>query len=172
MKKYAGFISVMAFSVFIFCTAVFAAEVDLKSFSDDDLKALYEEVREEMTARGISIGGEITLREGKFIVGEDILPGTYTITCLETDGEKIGDAYSALGDALNSLGDGNDGSGALMDTLGGMMEDVVTAQVQILGDYGSVLKSFELKGGERSTIALEGNTAVEITGGTCRLESQ
>ena len=36
MKKYAGFISVMAFSVFIFCTAVFAAEVDLKSFSDDD----------------------------------------------------------------------------------------------------------------------------------------
>ena len=125
-----------------------------------------------MVNRGLPISKEITLREGKFIVGEDILPGTYTITCQETDGEKIGDAYSSLGNAIDSLDDENSGAGSLMDALGGMMEDVALTTVEILGDYGDVLKSFEMKSGETATITLDENTAIQVTGGTIVLEAE
>ena len=59
-----------------------------------------------------------------------------------------------------------------MDALGGMMEDVALTRVEVLGDYGSVRKSFEMKGGETTTITLEENTALEVTGGTVSLEAE
>ena len=149
-----------------------ASDIDLSSLGDDQLKQLYEDVRAEMVNRNLPISKEITLREGKFVVGEDILPGTYTITCRETDGEKLGDAYSSLGSALEGLDSENSGAGGLMDALGGMMEDVALTRVEVLGDYGSVRKSFEMKGGETTTITLEENTALEVTGGTVSLESE
>ena len=163
---------VTAICVLILGTTAFASDIDLASLGDDQLKQLYEDVREEMVNRGLPISKEITLREGKFIVGEDILPGTYTITCQETDGEKIGDAYSSLGNAIDSLDDENSGAGSLMDALGGMMEDVALTTVEILGDYGDVLKSFEMKSGETATITLEENTAIQVTGGTIVFETE
>lgn len=163
---------VTAICVLILGTTAFASDIDLASLGDDQLKQLYEDVREEMVNRGLPISKEITLREGKFIVGEDILPGTYTITCQETDGEKIGDAYSSLGNAIDSLDDENSGAGSVMDALGGMMEDVALTTVEILGDYGDVLKSFEMKSGETATITLEENTAIQVTGGTIVFETE
>lgn len=163
---------IMAVCVLMLGITAFAADIDLASLGDEELKQLYEDVRIEMVNRGLPASKEITLREGKFIVGEDILPGTYTITCMETDGEKLGDAYSSLGSALDSLDEENRGVSGLMDALGGMMEDVALTRVEVLGDYGSVLKSFEMKSGETTSITLEENTALEVTGGTISLESE
>jgi hypothetical protein len=171
MKKIVRIV-VTAACVLLLGITAFASDIDLASLEDDQLKQLYEEVRAEMVNRGLPVSKEITLREGKFIVGEDILPGTYTITCQETDGEKIGDAYSALGNAIDSLDEENSGAGSLMDTLGGMMEDVALTRVEILGDYGDVLKSFEMKSNESTTITLEENTAIQVTGGTVSLEAE
>ena len=158
-------------SVMLMCSVVLAAEIDVSSMSDDELKTLFEKVKTEMTSRGLPITNSITLREGKWVVGEDIVPGTYTITCLESEGENIADAYSSLGDAIDSLDKDNEGLGSLLGTLGGMMGDIVTTEIKVLGDYGTELKSFSLKGGESTTITLEANTALEISGGTCTLES-
>ena len=97
---------VTAICVLMLGITAFASDIDLASLGDDQLKQLYENVKAEMVNRGLPVSKEITLREGKFIIGEDILPGTYTITCRETDGEKIGDPGASLPVAdLNMEGD-------------------------------------------------------------------
>ena len=49
------------------------AENTLAGYSDDQLKQLYEMVKEEMMKRGLPLAQEVTLREGKFIVGTCVL---------------------------------------------------------------------------------------------------
>ncbi|MBQ3703739.1 MAG: hypothetical protein II885_13445 [Oscillospiraceae bacterium] len=71
--------------------------------------------------------------------------------------------YSSLGGLYGgSLGD-------LMGSLGGMMSDILNTEVKIIGDYGTVLKSFELKAGDSVRLTLEKNTALQISEGTCTL---
>ena len=140
-----------------------SAENSLANYSDAQLKQLYEAVKEEMLSRGLPLAEEITLREGKFIVGQDILPGTYTLKCTETAGETYGGLYSSLGDMFN------DELGGLMGSLGDMMGEVINARAEIIGDYGTVLKSYELKAGESVRITLEEETALQISDGTCVL---
>ena len=91
---------------------------------------------------------------------------TYTLKCLSTSGDTYGDMYSALGGMADSLGED---WGGLFGSLGGMMSDVINAEVEILGDYGAVLKSFELKAGDSVRITLSEGTALQITDGTCVL---
>ena len=148
MKKLFSSLLIAALVLSLFSVSAFADSNPFSKYSDKELRELYDAVREEMIARGLPLAQEITLREGKFIVGEDILPGTYTIKCLSTSGETYGDMYSALG---------------------GMMSDVINAEVEILGDYGTVLKSFELKAGDSVRITLSDGTALQITDGTCVL---
>ena len=124
------------------------AENSLANYSDSQLKQLYEMVREEMVKRGLPLAQEVTLREGKFIIGQDILPGSYTIKCTETFGDTYGDAYSSLG---------------------GMMGDLINAEVEILGDYGTVIKSFELGVGDTARVTLTEGTALQISDGVCVL---
>ena len=76
-----------------------------------------------------------TLREGKYIVGEDIEAGVYTLTCTATAGEQMKDAYGSLGSAFDAL-DGDGGYSSLFGALGGMMEGVIDMTVEIGGDYG------------------------------------
>ena len=142
------------------------AENTLTGYSDDQLKQLYEMVKEEMMKRGLPLAQEVTLREEKFIVGQDILPGTYTLKCTATSGDTYGDLYSSLGDAYSSF---DSALGGLMGSLGGMMGDVINAEVEILGNYGTVLKSFEMKAGDSVRITLEEGTALQISDGTCVL---
>ena len=142
------------------------AENTLTGYSDDQLKQLYEMVKEEMMKRGLPLAQEVTLREGKFIVGQDILPGTYTLKCTATSGDTYGDLYSSLGDAYSSF---DSALGGLMGSLGGMMGDVINAEVEILGNYGTVLKSFEMKAGDSVRLTLEEGTALQISDGTCVL---
>ena len=98
MKKIVSVMLLAALLLSLFTATASAADSNpLSKYSDKELRELYEAVREEMIARGLPLAQEVTLREGKFIVGEDILPGTYTLKCLSTSGDTYGDMYSALG---------------------------------------------------------------------------
>lgn len=144
----------------------YAESVDLKSLSDRELLSLYESVRTEMAERGITAAR--SLRAGTYIIGEDILPGTYLITCTGTEAEALGDAYSSLGNAYGALL--GDEWGSLMGSLGGAMGTLSGVTVQVLGDYGTVLKKIEMKTGDRSTIALSEGTALKVSEGSITIE--
>ena len=162
MKQVLSIVLVLLMFLSVLTCASFADNA-LSNYTDAQLKELYESVKAEMVKRGLPLAQKITLKEGKFIVGQDILPGSYTIRCTETFGDTYGDVYSSLGGLFG------DDLGGMMDSLGGMMGDLINAQVEILGDYGSVLKSFELGVGDSSRITLEEGTALQITDGTCVL---
>ena len=162
MKRLISAILVLVLFVSVLGVNAFAAR-QLSEYSDDELKQLYELVREEMTNRGLPLAQEITLRKGKFIVGQDILPGSYTIKCTETFGDTYGSGCSPLGGLF-----GGD-LGGMMGSLGGMMGDLINAQVKILGDYGTELKSFELGIGDTARVTLQEGTALQISDGTCVL---
>ena len=108
------------------------------------------------------------LREGKYIIGEDIEPGTYTLTCIGTAGTQMNDAYGSLGNAFDALEGGNEFS-ALFGLLGNMAEDFVDMTVEIIGDYGDVLKTCTMKTGDTMTITLRVETALQITDGSCTI---
>ena len=111
---------------------------------------------------------ERTLREGKYIVGEDIEAGVYSLTCTATAGEQMKDAYGSLGSAFDAL-DGDGGYSSLFGALGGMMEGVIDMTVEIVGDYGDVLKRYDMKAGDSLKITLKANTALKISDGSCTL---
>lgn len=118
-------------------------------------------------AEGAS-GGWV-LREGKYIVGEDIPAGSYTLTCTGTAGEQLNDAYGSLGSTFDALGGGSE-MNALFGMLGGMAENWVDMSVNILGGYGDVLKSYSLKNGESIYLTLKPNTALQISDGSCTVQ--
>ncbi len=162
MKKRIAVLLALLLALAVFPVSAYA-DSSLKDYTDAQIRQLYEMVREEMLSRGLPLTQEMTLREGKFIVGRDIRPGTYTIKCTKTSGDTLGDLYSSLGEAYSGL---DSALGGLMGSLGGMMGDVVTAEVRIIGDYGTVLKSFELKAGDSIRVTLEDNTALQLGEGT------
>ena len=120
---------------------------------------------------GVGIAEEAavrTLPEGKYIIGRDIEPGLYTLTCVETAGEQLNDAYGALGNAFNALDHSQDYS-SIFGAFGGLMETLVGTTVEIIGDYGDVLDSYEMKTGDSIVIRLEEETALSITDGRCAI---
>lgn len=165
MKKLFSTLLVLSLALCLFSISASAAN-SISDYSDDQLKQLYELVRDEMIKRGLPLAREISLREGKFIVGQDIQPGTYTLKCTETFGETYGDAYSSLGGLFG------DELGGLMGSLGGMMSDMINAEAEIIGNYGTVLKSFELKSGDSVRITLEEGTALQLSDGAFVLISE
>ncbi len=167
MKKLYTSLLVAALILSLFAvTASAAGAPDFSKMSDKEVQELYDAVRQEMIGRGLPLAQEITLNAGKFIIGEDILPGTYIIKCLKSDGDAYGDLYSSLGDAYSSM---DSGLGGLIGSLGGMMGEVITTSVEILGDYGSVMKSYELKIGDSVTVRLEEGSALQISDGSVLL---
>ena len=112
-----------------------------------------------------------SLREGKYVIGEDIEPGRYTLTCTGTAGEQMSDAYGSLGNAFDALEGGNS-YGSLFGALGGMMEEYVHMTVEILGDYGDVLKTYSMKTGDSMSIVLKAQTALQITDGSCTIAAE
>ena len=123
-------------------------------------------VAEEQTG----IEGRV-LREGKYIIGEDIEAGTYTLTCIATAGEQMNDTYGSLGDAFDAIEGGNE-FGSLFGMLGGMAEDYVDMTVEIIGDYGDVLKTYSMKTGDTMSITLKEETALQITDGSCTIVAE
>lgn len=111
------------------------------------------------------------LREGKYIIGEDIEAGTYTLTCIATAGEQMNDTYGSLGSAFDAIEGGNE-FGSLFGMLGGMAEDYVDMTVEIIGDYGDVLKTYSMKTGDTMSIILKEETALQITDGSCTIVAE
>ena len=153
-----------------FLTAGSAESYDLSELSDNALTKLYGLLRQEMEDRGLPEPKSYELPAGKYIIGQDIMPGRYVLICTNTSGENLGNAYSSLGGFLGSLGeeDGADYRG-MFGSLGGLMSDLVSLQVQIIGDYGNVLKSYEMKKDQTMQITLEEKTALQIADGSCTL---
>lgn len=121
------------------------------------------EVTEETESR--------VLREGKYIIGEDIEAGTYTLTCTATVGEQMNDAYGSLGDAFDALEGGNE-FGSLFGMLGGMAENYVDMTVEIIGDYGDILRTYSMKTGDTMSITLKAETALQIMDGSCTITAE
>lgn len=159
-------------AVLIMALPVLGQADEVRSLSDDQLRSLYETVKAEMSRRGLD-SVEMTLQEGKYIIGKDIPAGSYTITCLSTEGEDLNNMYSSLGSAYNSL-DSSSGTdwGSLFGALGGLMEDISELEVEILGDYGDVLKKVTLKKDASVDLTLNEGTALQISEGTAKLSSR
>ncbi len=166
MKKLFSALLVLFLLPVFLSPAAFAESGALSRCSDAEIRQLYESLREELIRRGLPLTPEITLPEGKYIVGEEIQPGSYTLRCTGTSGDTYGDLYSSLGDVYGSL---DSSLGGLMGSLGGMMSNVINAEVKILGDYGTVLKSYELKTGDSVRVTLSADTALQVSDGTCVL---
>ena len=167
MKRLLSMLLVFVLALSVLSPAALA-DSGLRQYSDSELRQLYEAVRQEMKSRGLKLQQDVTLREGKYIVGDDILPGSYTLKCTETSGDTYGGLYSSLGDLYGGV---DSALGGLMGSLGGMMSDIISTEVEIIGDYGTVLKSYELKSGDSIRLTLSENTALQISEGTCILSA-
>ena len=100
------------------------------------------------------------LREGKYIIGQDIQAGTYTLTCTGTAGEQMNDAYDSLGHAIDALDGGNE-FGSLFGMLGGMAENYVETMVAALEKSGAdlgIAGYTRIKNGERSQQKVKNHT--------------
>ena len=74
-------------------------------------------------------------------------------------------------DGLSGSGDSTYSS--LYSSLGSMFSSLDSGvKVEIIGDFGAVIKSVQLKKGESATLTLEGKVALQISDGTCRLEKK
>lgn len=167
MRKFIFVVFVLLFAVL----PVMGQADQVRNLSDADLRTLYEIVKSEMSRRGLD-AVEMTLSEGKYIIGKDIPAGTYTITCLSTEGEELSGVYDSLGSAYDSMSGGGDSWSNLFGALGNMMSDVSELEVEILGDYGDVLKKVTLKKDASTDITLSEGTALQISEGTAKIVSK
>ena len=147
------------------------------SVTFDELKAVYDSLnggssqasdQKSGAGRSTSSAEEISLREGKYVIGKQIAAGTYKLTCTGTAGSDMKDAYGALGGALDAL-DGDQGYGSVFNAYGSMFEALGGMTVQILGDFGDVLNTWTLKVGDSMNITLEEGTALSISDGNCQM---
>lgn len=143
------------------------------SMSDEELLSVQEQLRQEMVKRNLIEDTQRTLREGKFIIGKDIAPGRYTVTCSGTAGETIGDAYGSLGGMIDAADDESDANwGAVFGGFGDIMGDTMDMKLEIIGDYGDVLSSYTMKNGDYFSITLEEGTALQISDGSCTIKTE
>lgn len=147
---------------------VFGQADEVRNLTDEQLRSLYDAVTAEMSRRGMD-SVELTLGEGKYIIGKDIPAGRYTVTCLSTDGESLSSVYGSLGSAYDSMSGGGDSWSSLFGALGNMMEQVSELEIEILGDYGDVLKKVTLKKDASTELTLSEGTALQISEGSARL---
>ena len=169
MKKYLFSVILV---LLLLALPVFAQEAEVRNLSDSQLRDLYEIVEAEMSRRGLN-KVELTLAAGKYIIGKDIPAGNYTITCTGTEGESLSGVYNSLGSAVDSASGGESNAwGSLFGALGGLMEEVAEMRIDILGDYGDVLKEITLKKNSSADITLQEGTALQISDGSAKLISK
>ena len=158
--------------LFLLSLPVFAQEAEVRNLSDSQLRDLYEIVKAEMSRRGLD-KVELTLGDGKYIIGRDIPAGNYTITCISTEGESLSGMYNSLGSAVDSMsGSESNAWGSLFGALGGLMEEVSELRVEILGNYGDVLKATTLKKNASADLTLQEGTALQISDGSAIIVSK
>ena len=70
--------------------SAYASDLDLSSYSDDEIETLLDRVQQEIVDRKIEKNA--TLAAGTYIAGEDIPTGTYTVYC-KYEGDIWADIY-------------------------------------------------------------------------------
>ena len=80
----------------------------------------------------------------------------------------MNDTYGSLGSAFDAIEGGNE-FGSLFGMLGGMAENYVDMTVEIVGNYGDVLKSYTMKTGDSFLLKLQEKTALQISDGSCTI---
>ena len=169
MKKLVSTIMI----VFLLLGSAYAEMPDVSRMTDDELLSAYESIKAEMESRNLRTVPERTLREGKYIIGKDIPSGNYTVICIATAGEAMGDTYGSLGNMMDALDDETDADwGDLYGSLGGLLGNSMDMTAEILGDYGDVLRSYKMKSGDSFSITLEEGTALQISDGSCTIVSE
>ena len=172
MKK--GFAILLALLLACCMTCVHAERNEFDTLSNEELLLIYKRIRQEVEARGLKLSEPISLTEGRYIIGQDIEPGKYVITCTKTDTEDLSRTFESLGTLYDGL-DSSSGTSYsdLFSSLGSLYSAIDEGvKIEIVGDYGSIIKSIQLKNGECATLILEGKVALKITGGSCELELQ
>lgn len=150
-----------------------AEGLDFSNMTDEELVAIYQNAAKEINSRGLIVGEERTLREGKYIIGKDIAAGTYTITCIGTEGESFEESYGSLGSMMDALDDNSDSNWSdLYGSLGGMMGNYLDMSLKILGSYGDVLREYSMKNGDSFSLTLEEGTALEVSDGSCIIKAE
>ena len=150
-----------------------ASAISWSDMTDQQLQQAYQEIRAEASHRGLLLVESMSLSEGLYIVGQDIKEGEYVITCVSTDADNVSRSFDSLGSALDGLGVSNNGTSYsdLYSSLGSAfsaLDDGV--KIEIVGDYGSVLRTIQLKKGQSASLKLEGKVALRISDGECKLE--
>ena len=151
----------------LFATCAQAA-TNIRDISDEELISLYEKVTKEMKRRNLMSGEAITLREGQYIIGEDIPAGKYTIACTEVE-DTYGDFASSMSGIAGLLGEEEGKAYSDYFNALGKLAGEPTVTVKIVGAFGAVKKTFEMKKGDTQTITLEEGTAIQISSGSCTL---
>ena len=93
------------------------------------------------------------------------------MTGVSSEDEAFGDIYSALGN-MASLDDEVAGLTGLFGAFGGIVDNLASMDVEIVGDFGAVLKSYEVKVGDTVTVSLTEGTALKTSNGTCEIVSE
>lgn len=106
---------------------------------------------------------EQMLKDGKYIIGENIAPGTYILTCQSTTGNDI----ENMSGQMSQLYEDTDWI-ALWKLLGAL-GNMYPTTVEIIGNYGEVFSEYDLYSGDSITLTLKEHTALRITDGTCTL---
>ncbi len=150
-----------------------ASSMNWSDMTDQQLQQAYQEIRNEASRRGLVLAESLTLSEGLYIVGQDIEAGDYVITCISTDTDNVSRSFDSLGSALDGLGvnNGSTSYSDLYSSLGSALSALDDGvKIEIVGDYGSILRTIQLKKGQTASIKLEGKVALRISDGECKLE--
>ena len=172
---------VLTASVCVFAYAADSLTEQMVKMDDENLLIVFMAAGQELAKRGylpedfyekaVAVP-EKTIKDlaaGTYVIGQDIPEGTYQIICTGTESEDLGNAYSSLGSAFAALGD-DDGYSAAMQSLGGMFGALYGMKVEVVGGYGEVQKTVELKKNETVNLTLTMGTALKISEGKCILE--
>lgn len=127
----------------------------------DTLKTLNESFKVDTTT-------EYSFGQGTFVVGLDLKPGTYDITCESSSGNDMDSSMAGLSDFYNSQGmseyaDMINSMSGMYDTIGGLTVMTYKPNTSYYDQY------LTLKAGETARIILEDGGKIEISDGTAKL---
>ena len=123
---------------------------------------------QEKYCKSLPQASEYSFGQGTFVVGLDLKPGTYDITCESSSGNDMDSSMAGLSDFYNSQGmseyaDMFDSMSGMYDTIGGLTIMTYKPNTDYYDQY------LTLKVGETARIIMEDGGKIEISDGTAKL---
>ena len=110
---------------------------------------------------------EYTFGNGTFIVGLDLNPGTYDITCTAADDESYDSSMDAFSEVYGNLGLGDYSD--LFGAMGDLYSSLAGISVTVYDKNGMYDNYYTLDVGKTARIILEDGGKIEISGGEAKL---